>query len=220
MMNNTNHPFDWRNNNGSLNNKDLLKKIEFLISNEEFEEARSFLDIFIPNDEDPFKKDMIARLDRIIQDCDPEDQRRSEDYYSYQFDGTDVRPYIALDRKLQSGEATNAQKRALFAFWSAYPKHKDHAYCIKMFNWILENDGICCSDLVSYIISKTKSRQAACFYFLLARDRGYFDDVRSLIEFYEKDFAPEFLYGAELEYKCYKQTKIIPDKYSLETESN
>jgi chemotaxis methyl-accepting protein methylase len=56
--------------NGSNQNRDsdLLKKIEDLIETEEFEEARSLLDILIQDDSDPLKRNLIKKMDDIIQD--------------------------------------------------------------------------------------------------------------------------------------------------------
>lgn len=207
--------FDWRENRDFNNkNSELLKKIEYLISMEEYEEARSFLDIYIPEDDNPLKKSILMRLDRSIQSYDS-DIDNNEYYNRTFFDGTDPSEYHRLDKKLESGNITFSERLHLYQFWSAYPKQKSFEYCLNMFNWIVENKGICCSDLLIHIIDHTKTDAVACFYFVLGRNRGFLSEVHHIIEYYEKFFKEEDLYIASIEYEQYCKSNAMPSKYIL-----
>jgi hypothetical protein len=204
--------------NGSNQNResDLLKKIEDLIESEEFEEARSLLDILIQDDSDPLKRNLIKKMDEIIQDSG-EDESSQDDYFKYAaFDGTDPQPYYALDQKLINGTATRNEIQDLYMFWSAYPGHKSDAYCLKMFTWLVQNNCSCSSDLAMYIIDSRKNPSVACFYYVLSRARGFFDDVDHIAEEYEELYEGELLDVAESEYEAYLQSNKLPESVSLE----
>ena len=212
-------PFDWKSN---IQNRspDLLKKIDFLIENEEFEDARSLLNILIPDDSDLFKINLLKKMDEIIQDSHEDEQLR-DDYYDFAaFDGTDPKPYYDLDKKLLYGIASDDEIKDLYMFWSAYPSHKTDSYCIKMFRWLVENNCGCSSDLAAYIIDTRKKPSVACFYYVLSRERGFFEDKYHIAEDYEESFDSEFIYVAEIEYEAYVQSKKLPEIFSLENNSN
>jgi len=200
--------------------KDLLKKINLLIEKEEFEDARVLLNIYIPDDNDPFKKNLLRQMDDVIQDSDAEDEKYIEDYNFIIFGGTDPQPYHLLDKKLIHGLASIDEVKDLYKFWSIYPEHKTHSYCLKMFKWIVENNGICYSDLATYIIDKIKIPSVSCFYFVLARERGYFREVENIVRNYHDLFDPELLESAQIEYITYLESKNLPYLLSLENISN
>jgi hypothetical protein len=209
------NPFDWKSNEQNRS-PDLLKKIEFLIENEEFEDARSLLNILIPDDSDLFKKNLIEKMDEIIQDSHDDEEFR-DDYYDFAaFDGTDPQPYYDLDKKLLYGIASDNEIRDLYMFWSAYPSHKTESYCVKMFKWLIENNCSCSSDLATYIIDTRKNPSIACFYYVLSKKRGFFEEVDQIAEHYEEFFDSEFIYVAEIEYKAYAKSKQLPELFSLE----
>jgi hypothetical protein len=208
--------------NGSNQNRDsdLLKKIEDLIETEEFEEARSLLDILIQDDSDPLKRSLIKKMDDIIQDSG-EDETSQDDYSKYAaFDGTDPQPYYELDQKLLNGTASQNEIKQLYMFWSAYPGHKSDAYCVKMFTWLIQNNCSCSSDLATYIINSRRKTSVACFYYVLSRARGFFDDVDHIAEEYEELYEGELLDVAESEYEAYLQSNKLPESVSLEFNSN
>ena len=212
------NPFDWKSNEQNRS-PDLLKKIEFLIENEEFEDARSLLNILIPEDSDPFKVNLLKKMDEIIQDSHDDEEFR-DDYYDFAaFDGTDPQPYYDLDKKLLYGIASDNEIRDLYMFWSAYPSHKTESYCVKMFKWLIENNCSCSSDLATYIIDTRKNPSVACFYYVLSKKRGFFEEVDQIAEHYEEFFDSEFIYVAEIEYKAYAKSKQLPELFSLENNS-
>jgi hypothetical protein len=212
----TNNPFDWQTSCQKSNtNSDLLKKIEYLISMEEYEEARLFLDIYIPENDNPLKKSILMRLDRYIQDYDSELQDEIDCINRHLYDGTDPTEYHRLDKKLEYGSITFKERLHLYNFWSAYPRQKSHEYCLEMFNWIVENKGLCCSDLLKYIIDQIIDEEVACFYFVLGRSRGFLSEVKHTIEYYEGHFKPESIYIAKLEYEQCCKNKWLPEKYLL-----
>ena len=196
--------------------KDLLKKINLLIENEEFEDAKVLLNIYIPDDNDPFKRNLLRQMDDIIQHSDVEDEKFIEDYNFFMFGGTDPQPYHLLDKKLLHGLTSIDEIKDLYDFWSAYPKHRTYSYCLKMFKWIVENNGICHSDLATYIIDKIKIPSASCFYFVLARERGFFREVKNIARNYHDFFGPKLLAAAQIEYIAYLESKNLPYEFSLE----
>jgi len=191
----------------------LLKEIEYLISMEEYEDARKFLDIYIPEADNPLKKSILMRIERHIE-IDSEINELIDTTHS-SYDGTDPTEYHNLDKKLKYGVISSKERAYLYRFWSAYPRHKSHEYCLEMFNWIVENNGSCCSDLLNYIIDQIIDQEVACFYFVLGRNRGFLSEVRHYIEYYEDHFKPESIYISELEYKQYCLSKTLPKKYLL-----
>ncbi len=208
------------NGNNQNRESDLLKKIEDLIEFEEFEEARSLLDILIQDDSDPLKRSLIKKMDDIIQDSG-EDETSQDDYSKYAaFDGTDPQPYYELDQKLLNGTASQNEIKQLYMFWSAYPGHKSDAYCVKMFTWLIQNNCSCSSDLATYIINSRRKTSVACFYYVLSRARGFFDDVDHIAEEYEELYEGELLDVAESEYEAYLQSNKLPESVSLEFNSN
>jgi hypothetical protein len=208
------------NGNNQNRESDLLKKIEDLIEFEEFEEARSLLDILIQDDSDPLKRSLIKKMDDIIQDSG-EDETSQDDYSKYAaFDGTDPQPYYELDQKLLNGTASQNEIKQLYMFWSAYPGHKSDAYCVKMFTWLIQNNCSCSSDLATYIINSRRKTSVACFYYVLSRARGFFDDVDHIAEEYEELYEGELLDVAESEYEAYLQSNKLPESVSLEINSN
>lgn len=209
------NPFEWKSNEQN-SSPDLLKKIEYLIENEEFEDARSVLNILIPDGNDPFKKNLLKKMDEIIQDSREDEPIRDNRNDFAAFDGTDPRPYYDLDKKLLYGIASDAEIKNLYTFWSAYPNHKTEAYCIRMFKWLVENNCPCSSDLATYIIDSRKNPSVACFYYVLSKKRGFFEEVNEIAEHYEEFFDGEFIYVAEIEYEAYAQSKKLPEIFSLE----
>ncbi len=209
------NPFKWKSNEQN-SSPDLLKKIEYLIENEEFEDARSLLNILIPDGNDPFKKNLLKKMDEIIQDSREDEPIRDNHNDFASFDGTDPRPYYDLDKKLLYGIASDAEIKTLYIFWSAYPNHKTEAYCIRMFKWLVENNCSCSSDLAAYIIGTRKNPSVACFYYVLSKKRGFFEEVYEIVEQYEEFFDSEFIYVAEIEYEAYAQSKQLPEFFSLE----
>lgn len=211
-----NNPFEWEKNYQIKNKKtDLLKIIENLIVKEELEEARSVLDEYIPDNQDPLKRSIIQRMNKIINDSDSEGQEQRDYFNSYMFDGSDPDIYYNLDEKLVNGTITFEERRDLYAFWSAYPQHKTNEYCLEMFKWIMENNGACCSDLLKHMMDLIIDKKIACFYFFISRDRGYLEGVSHLIERYLEYFNPAIQHAANLEYRNYLEKKEISPAYIL-----
>jgi hypothetical protein len=204
-----NNPFNWQKNNVNV---DLLKKIEYLIEMEEYEEARAFLDIYIPENDNPLKISIQRRLDQNIQTHNSEKQSDIDwDLY----DGTDPTMYHELDKKLIKGSITYQQKLQLYKFWSAYPEHKSNEYCLIMFKWFVDNSEVCCSDLLNHIIDRIKDVNVACFYYILGRTRGFLSEVPHTIQYYEDYFKPEVIYIAQIEYANYSKNNFLEEKYLL-----
>jgi len=212
----SNNPFEWQKNVKQTNNKeDMLKKIEHLSEMEEYEEARAFLDIYIPENDNPLKITFQRRLDRNVQKYDSE-KRSDIDYINRNlYDGTDPSKYHELDKKLIKGSITYQEILQLYKFWSAYPKHKSDEYCLKMFKWFVDNSEVCCSDLLIHIIDRIKDLNVACFYFILGRERGFLSDVPHTIQHYEDYFNPEVKYIAQIEYENYSKSNFLNEKYLL-----
>ena len=204
-----NNPFNWQKNNVNV---DLLKKIEYLIEMEEYEEARAFLDIYIPENDNPLKISIQRRLDQNIQTHNSEKQSDIDwDLY----DGTDPTMYHELDKKLIKGYITYQQKLQLYKFWSAYPEHKSNEYCLIMFKWFVDNSEVCCSDLLNHIIDRIKDVNVACFYYILGRTRGFLSEVPHTIQYYEDYFKPEVIYIAQIEFANYSKNNFLEEKYLL-----
>jgi hypothetical protein len=209
----SNNPFEWQKNvKPTNNNEDMLKKIEYLIEMEEYEEARAFLDIYIPENDNPLKISIQRRLDQNIQTHNSEKQSDIDwDLY----DGTDPIMYHELDKKLIKGSITYQQKLQLYKFWSAYPEHKSNEYCLIMFKWFVDNSEVCCSDLLNHIIDRIKDVNVACFYYILGRTRGFLSEVPHTIQYYEDYFKPEVIYIAQIEYANYSKNNFLEEKYLL-----
>lgn len=207
-------PFNWRRTTVE-DESGGLRQLEKLIKNEEFEEARALLDNLIPNDDDKFKISQIRRMENIVQNCDVDQQLRDEDYNFVTFGGTDPKPYFDLDKKLLLGTATLVEKKELYIFWSAYPKHKSDSYCTNMFEWLIENNVRGSSELANHIIGKIKTPSVSCFYFLLAADLGFFDEVQYIVDNIGDHFSPQVILLAKIEYSKYKKTRKIPEVFSL-----
>jgi len=209
----SNNPFEWQKNvKPTNNNEDMLKKIEYLIEMEEYEEARAFLDIYIPENDNPLKISIQRRLDQNIQTHNSEKQSDIDwDLY----DGTDPTMYHELDKKLIKGSITYQQKLQLYKFWSAYPEHKSNEYCLIMFKWFVDNSEVCCSDLLNHIIDRIKDVNVACFYYILGRTRGFLSEVPHTIQYYEDYFKPEVIFIAQIEYANYSKNNFLEEKYLL-----
>ena len=190
------------------NNEITLAKIEALILEERYEDARVLLNILIPDDWDPLKVKLNEQMDDAINQCDPEWDEKISRQYSDKYEGTDVRPYLSLDEKLKDGTAKKSEITQLYLFWSAYPDEKSIDYKLNMLNWLWQYKLNFSRDLIFSLQDDIATDSGKYFMLLIGEERSDLD--ADLIEDIARNFTSRSKKMGKSEFIKYKKTNRWP----------
>lgn len=190
------------------NNEITLAKIEALILKERYEDARTLLNILITDDYDPLKVKLNEEMDDAINQCDPDGQEEIRREYSDEYDGTDVRPYLSLDKKLKCGTAKKTEITDLYLFWSAYPDEKSIDYKLNMLNWLWQAKLGFSRDLIFSIEKDMETDGGKYFMLLIGKERSDLD--ADLIEGIASNFTSLSKKMGKSEFLKFKKTNRWP----------
>jgi len=151
--------------------REFLVQINYLIKCGKLEKARELADDSFHDDSDPTYKYYLNLINQQIDKIEPEER----EVITGPYDGTDISPYLALEKKVNSGTATNEDHQQLLTFWHSYPDEKDHNFRIQIFKQQIYYRNIrgINPELIYLLINNEERFEYKYFYILFAYHNSY-----------------------------------------------
>jgi hypothetical protein len=158
---------------GILNNEPLgMSEVEFKIKQGDLEGARKLLNEKNLSDNDPTK---IFYLQKISKELSLVPEENTV-IVGGAYDGTDITPYLIIEEKIKTGEATEAEFADFLSFWHSYPVERQE-YSVDIFRLQLHyrNYRHMNPNLLTILIARESRPEIKYFYILFSYYNGYID---------------------------------------------
>jgi hypothetical protein len=152
--------------------KEALVEIENFIQMGELSKAQELLDANFQDVDDPLNK----YCDRLISEYLNPD-RYLDVTSQLPYHGSDIKPYLLIEAKVNYGVATAEQYKTLLSFWHSYPSERDHKFRVAIFKQQLKYKNFydINSELIYLLIDEELRLEYKYFYLFFAYRKNYMD---------------------------------------------